>query len=186
MKQPNSLLGKDKMSFLLDQLGSVVDVEGDVIEAGVYLGGSLYMIAQYLKDWSHKKIFGYDTFEGLPESESVHLTEGRFRSNFETVQQSFIDSGLTNVELVKGYFPDTCKNTLVSFAHLDMDLYKPTIRSLVHLNTVMNVKGIIVLDDYKFEQTPGIEKAVNMFLSDSNSFKIKAFDKNQIVLQKVK
>ena len=186
MNAPSSLLGQDKLNFLLNQLHDTELVEGDIIEAGVYKGGSLYAMTQYVGSWSPKNIFGYDTFEGLPNSESTTLVEGRFKSSFEDTVKLFSDSGFKNIKILKGYFPDTCLNELVSFAHLDMDLYIPTIKSLNHLSTIMNVNGIILLDDYKFPETPGIEKAVSYFLNDNNKFEIKAFNKYQIALQRIK
>lgn len=42
---------------------------GDVVETGVFMGGSGIMMANVMKDWDPcgRRYFGFDSFQGLPQ-----------------------------------------------------------------------------------------------------------------------
>jgi hypothetical protein len=57
-----------KFSGFLDWLKKIdADLEGDIVEAGVYRGSSILSLGLYLKEInSKKKVYGFDSFSGFP------------------------------------------------------------------------------------------------------------------------
>ena len=62
-----SLITNERIEVNLSLLERCSELEGDVIECGVYRGGNLIELAKKLKSIeSNKVVYGLDTFEGLP------------------------------------------------------------------------------------------------------------------------
>jgi hypothetical protein len=93
------------------------------------------------------KFFGFDSFEGLPEP-------WEFRDRGAFGLDGIMPVVEANVTLIKGWFDQTlCKfldNTpdMVSFAHIDCDLYTSTITVLETLRPRMRIGTQIVFDDF--------------------------------------
>jgi hypothetical protein len=89
---------RDHLAFCLNK----IRFDGMVLEFGVYKGKTLNQIASFVKP---KTVYGFDSFEGLPEYWGVvnqaEYKKGSFGVNPDTVK--FED----NIELVKGYFDET-------------------------------------------------------------------------------
>jgi len=124
-----------------------VSFKGEVLEFGVFNGSSIVQIAKKLPDM---KIFGFDSFEGLPEEwvrtkKGNSYKEGHFKVNeLPTVPD--------NVTLVKGFFNDTLPEIVkdlgdVAFLHNDSDLYSSTIFVLESLNSKIVPGTVIVFDE---------------------------------------
>jgi hypothetical protein len=98
-----------------------VNVDGLFLEFGVYTGGTINDIASIAAD---KPIFGFDSFQGLPEKWD-NMPRGIFKIDY-------LPKVRNNVKLVKGMFEDTLKPFLhehsekVAFIHMDAALYSST------------------------------------------------------------
>ena len=92
-------------------------LEGNIVECGVATGRSLLMLSYLAKcDEKERKIWGFDIFEGLPDSseEDAFANTKRLSAatendvlkmfSFSDIGQYFIDD---NVRLVKGLVQDT-------------------------------------------------------------------------------
>jgi hypothetical protein len=92
-----------------------------------------------------RRIFGFDSFEGLPEPWATY-EEGHFACTPPTVP--------ANVELVVGMFDATLAPFLathagaVALAHIDCDLYRSTRTVLDVLDPRIVAGTIIVMDEY--------------------------------------
>jgi len=141
-------------------------VAGDIVELGVYKGGSAKLICEIKGD----RVFHlFDTFEGMPQSgESDTIKEGAFSDvTIEEVKEYL--SGYKNVFLYKGLSPETAeaiKNRKISFLHLDVDLYKSTLDALQFFYPLMSSGGIIISHDYNSKSCPGVRKAFDEFFKD--------------------
>jgi len=106
---------------LLTHSISKVKFDGLFMEFGVFKGKSINYIASQIGD---KKVYGFDSFEGMPEY-FMGQPVGTFKLNNLPEVRS-------NVELVKGYFQDTLMPFLeehtekAAFIHLDAVLYSST------------------------------------------------------------
>lgn len=163
-----SLLDHERLSNLCTQLQQCLDLGGDILEIGVFKGGSLQRICETAKS-STKKIFGYDTFEGLPEPKTnldIHH-EGEFRSDFHKVQELL--APYKNCQLIKGEFPASIQaHSAICFAHVDVDLYHCVLESLNAIWDLVTDFGIIIIDDYAAKGCPGARTAVHEFLGQEN------------------
>ena len=96
-------------------------IDGMVMEFGVASGYTIKKLAQLLPD---KTIYGFDSFKGLPEDWGTQ-SKGAFSCPVPLDLPR-------NVELIVGMFEDTLPEFLlthpgvVSFVHIDCDLYSST------------------------------------------------------------
>ncbi len=122
---------------------SLAPAEGLALEFGVATGGTLRVIAEARENG---QVFGFDSFQGLPEDWRTNLPAGTFKTD-----------GLPDVpgaELVVGLFADTLPDFLaghadpVAFLHLDADLYSSTVIVLEHVGPRLRPGSVIVFDEY--------------------------------------
>ena len=118
--------------------------QGLFLEFGVFKGKSINKIAKLR---SKNKIYGFDSFEGLPEAwDGYCVNEGYFATELPEVKE--------NVELIKGYFNTTLPLFLnthsdkISFMHIDCDLYSSTKIVLELTKERLQSGTIIVFDEY--------------------------------------
>ena len=155
---------------------------GDVAQVGIYKGGTAKMIAECFLN-SKKLVYLFDTFEGLPKKsrednnkKDVNREEKQQFTDidFKEIKEYF--SCCDNVELRKGFFPDTARgleNKQFSFVYLDADIYQSIKDGLDFFYPRMVHGGIIIFDDYQTTDWPGVEKAVHEFCMKNNIFPIK-------------
>lgn len=157
-------------------------IEGDVIELGVYRGGTTVAIAKKLKDLnSNKMLYSLDTFEGYPEITDYDkkymsgewdnkelYKKGRFSdTDYTKIENVLSKKGLDNVGLIKGRFSDSflaLVNKRFCFAFLDCDLALSYKQSLDFLIPRMNIGGIIYMQNYfpKNKERPA-NKVIELF-----------------------
>ena len=139
-----------------------VDMEGDYAEVGVFKGTTAKAICSAK---GNKNLHLFDTFDGLP---SVGKTDSEFKvkmykSDYERVCEKLSD--YPNVRIYKGLFPDTAeslKDTVFSFAHIDVDTYQSTKDCLEFFFPRTSRAGIIISHDYHME---GVKKAFEEFFT---------------------
>lgn len=119
---------------------------GHYLEFGVATGRTINMIASLLEE--DATVFGFDTFEGLPESWSGHsASEGAFK-------QKRLPKVAKNVVLKKGLFNETLpefSNTInndISFCHIDSDLYSSAKTVLDTVGSKLVSGSYILFDEY--------------------------------------
>lgn len=126
--------------------------EGLYLEFGVWKAHWLNIMAAM----KPVQFYGFDSFEGIPEDWSIYP-----KNHFSL--GGFMPRVLENVSLIKGWFDQTLPpflenhKEMVSFIHIDCDLYSSTKTILDCLRPRLRVGTIIVLDDYFIE--PGWDKA---------------------------
>lgn len=140
-------------------------MDGLILEFGVASGFTINQIARAVEG---RKVYGFDSFDGLPEDWRPDVPADSFR-------QSALPVVEPNVELVVGMFADTLPDFLekhgepVAFIHIDCDLYSSTKCVLDHLKDRMQDGTIIAFDEIRSYQ--GFEeheyKAFNEFLQET-------------------
>lgn len=101
---------------------SYVKNDGLWLEFGVCSGNTINIISSKTKN----KVYGFDSFLGLPEDWGNHQPKGTYSRNGNLPVVN------NNVELVVGLFQDTLDDFLkeheepVAYLHLDADLYSST------------------------------------------------------------
>lgn len=135
-------------------------IEGDVVEMGVYSGYTINILSELFPD---DNVYGFDSFEGLPEPWKV--------SDYKTIGTEHFDrrgslpNVNSNVTLIKGFFSDTLpvhsdKIGQIKYLHIDSDLYSSAVETFEAFNSKI-VKGtVIVFDEFcKFERPLGFDPA---------------------------
>jgi hypothetical protein len=130
----------------LDLLRRAVDwkgLDGLVLEFGVATGRTVNHLAGLL---SGQTVFGFDSFQGLPETWRTGFEAGTFAQAVPEV--------LPNVELVHGRFEQTLDGFVashpgpVALLHVDCDLYSSSVTVLRALAERIVPGSIIVFDEY--------------------------------------
>ena len=150
-------------------------IPGDIVECGVWKGGMMQLAALTLLSLGDKsrKIYLYDTFEGMPEpgekdinwdGVSAKSTWEKYQKNGEKwgdggnlseVTKTMISTNYPrdNLIFVKGMVEDTIPDHMpesISILRLDTDLYSSTLHELENLYPRLIEGGVLVIDDYGY------------------------------------
>jgi hypothetical protein len=165
----NTMLPPLKIYMLLHLLMQTRSLSGAVLEAGVWNGGSARLMADYLDSTgASKHLWLLDTFEGYDAVDSRKdgdlaekgLMKGK---SVEQVKALFAQTR-TPVHIVKGTIPGTLGTVdapEISFAHIDVNLYDPTLHATEFILERMPRGGIILFDDYNWPATYGARQAID-------------------------
>jgi O-methyltransferase len=148
-------------------------IPGDIVECGVYNGGSAGALVLPMED--DRTLWLYDSFEGLPaphptlDHTDAEPYTGQCKGNVSTalsVIQSTGFGGVINVR--EGWFKDTFLDNpaphKIAILHIDADWYEGTIRSLYNFYNFVSPGGIVILDD--FGHWEGCRRAFYEFCAD--------------------
>ncbi|WPE17753.1 TylF/MycF/NovP-related O-methyltransferase [Candidatus Thioglobus autotrophicus] len=176
----NSRIAKSLNQYELYK--KIINIPGDIVECGVYKGGSLIRMATYrdtLEVNMSRKIIAFDAFGSFPRVESK--IDDNFIDQFESeggegiaiseLKECLEYKNIKNIELIKGDINSTLEGYIVknpalkvALLHIDVDVEKPTKTILKHLYERVVPGGLIVLDDYGVIH--GETKAVDDFFAD--------------------
>jgi len=137
---------------------------GDLLELGAYMGKSAILLGQHLRDgesFTVCDLFGGEAPDGANRAETTKSYASLTRQAFERNYLSFHDvlprviEGPTSV--VPGEVaPGTCR-----FVHIDAShLYEHVYGDIGAAREILLPEGIVVLDDFRSEHTPGVSVAV--------------------------
>lgn len=137
-------LDKEPLKYVMEDILPSHEKNDLWLEFGVYTGTSI----NYISKFTEKTVYGFDSFEGLPEDWRPGFEKGRFST------EKKIPLVNENVQLIEGLFQDTLDNFLkkhrnkkVTFLHLDADLYSSTKYVLNKLKSKLKEGCIIVFDE---------------------------------------
>lgn len=162
------------------------EITGDFVECGVWRGGSSMLAALTLMSLNdcEKKIYLYDTFEGMPQPtekdvdihgvpySKIWEQEREILSvSLEDVKKNMLSTGYpeTNISLIKGMVEETLPQTApekISLLRLDTDFHDSTYHELVHLYPRLSLGGVLIIDDYGHFQ--GARSATDQYFSETN------------------
>jgi O-methyltransferase len=191
---PYTMTSVERMYALYKSVEYIVHnrVPGDFVECGVWKGGSAMLIALVLRDLgaTDRRIFLYDTFEGMSEPTGVDRSiTGEFApatwpqtmtgevsswcyAGLEEVMTNLSSTGYPRelLHFVQGKVEDTVPATLpgpVALLRLDTDWYESTYHELQHLFPLICRGGVLIIDDYGYWQ--GAKKAVDDYFRDAGT-----------------
>ena len=155
-------------------------VPGDFVEMGCYRGDTSMVLAEILQG-SEKKLWLYDSFEGLPEKEQedesatgVDFEKGALAASKRELKQRFLRSGLAVPKIVKGWFSELTDEDLpaeIALGFLDGDFYQSTRDGLELIWPRLSVGGKLLVHDYANEALPGVAKAVEEYFEKAEEIK---------------
>ena len=139
-------------------------IEGVIVEAGVFSGGSAAKFSIMTK-MLNRKMYLFDSFEGLPSNNENHdksilghsikdwFKEGSFKGSLNEVKKNIEKYGESDVcNYVQGFFENTMPQfkEKIAFAYLDVDLASSTKTCLKYLYPLLSKGGIIMSQDGDF------------------------------------
>lgn len=165
---------------------------GDFVECGVWKGGNIILLKKLIEKFNFKKkIYGFDTFEGMvePSFYDVNYNNKSAKKMFDEHKKKDIGFAMCslddvkrnikkntktdNIFLVKGKVENTFKNKKklpkkISILRLDTDFYESTKIELEILFPRLVKGGVLIVDDYGFWK--GAKKAVDEYFCDNRQF----------------
>jgi hypothetical protein len=136
---------KSRTELLAAALNEAQVPDGLYLEFGVYKGASINRLAGLRP---LVKFYGFDSFEGLPETWTMGALKGAFTLHGK------LPPVRRNVELVPGFFETTLppfvaahRDRKIAFMHVDCDLYSSTKTVLFSLRDLITEGTIIVFDE---------------------------------------
>lgn len=187
--RPYSATSLERLAATVQSVAHVArhGVPGDIVECGVWRGGSMVSVATMLRALgdTSRRLFLYDTFEGMTEpterdktlqgisAKSILDLDQRGTgywcyASLEDVQQNLASTGYPRekLEFVVGPVEQTIPARIperIALLRLDTDWYESTRHELEHLYPRLSPGGIMIIDDYGHWQ--GARAAVDEFLT---------------------
>lgn len=184
-----TMVSRGRLDHLQSCIEQVLDQEvpGDLIETGVWRGGSSILMRGVLKarGITDRTVYVADSFRGLPEPDlekfpadagDRHHTRSELAISADTVRANFERYGLLDdlVVFLEGWFSDTLpsvRDVVWSVIRLDGDMYGSTMEALTNLYPRLSVGGFLLIDDYAlpncvqaiadFREREGISETIN-------------------------
>jgi O-methyltransferase len=157
-------------------------IPGDIVECGVWNGGSAAIMGAATMDEPFQKelrtIWLFDSFEGLPppgekdgDLERKNYFPGWNTGNVRLVREVFEKIGYPSekLKIVPGWFAETLIREPIKdivILHVDADWYESVKTVLEILYNRVVPGGFVVLDDYGL--WPGCRRAVSDYFSENH------------------
>lgn len=187
-----TMTSRERMYALFKAVAYIVEanVDGALVECGVWRGGSSMLMALALLEFgiNERKLYLYDTYAGMskPTDEDYPLSDPSEKATatwnatqkqdhnewcfvpLEEVEHNMLATGYpkNNIVLVKGRVEETIPRscpTAISLLRLDTDWYESTKHELCHLYPIVKRKGVVIIDDYGC--LGGAKKAVDEYFA---------------------
>ena len=188
--RPYTMTSPERLYALIQAVRYVsgASIPGDIVECGVWRGGSMMAAALTLTECndSSRQLFLFDTFEGMsPPTEHDVAIDGQSATKLldshektesdavwayatlERVRDAMSSTGYSpdKVHFVQGKVEDTIPGQApqrIALLRLDTDWYESTRHELEHLFPRLVRGGVLIIDDYGHWK--GARKAVDEYL----------------------
>lgn len=192
--RPYTMTSNENMYALYMAIKYIADnnIPGDLIECGVWKGGSAMLMAYTLLENENKtkNIYLYDTFAGMAEPSEIDISrvnsssaykiwKKRKKKNYNAWCYSSFNEVSANmlktkyprkkIFLVEGKVENTIPKIApekISLLRLDTDWYKSTKHELIHLFPRLSKGGVLIIDDYGSWE--GARKATDGYIQKNN------------------
>ena len=191
--RPRTMTAPEKLNALILATRYVArhDIPGDIVECGVWRGGSMQAAARTLIEAgdTDRHLHLYDTFEGMPpptdrdrrhdgrSAADLLATHGRDAgvwavATLDDVREGLRETGYPqdNIHYHPGRVEDTVPAVMpdrISILRLDTDWYESTWHELRHLYSRLSPGGVLLIDDYGWWD--GARQAVDEWLAETGT-----------------
>ena len=166
-------IDEHELEIILRELEKAISSEGHTVEFGCYVGTTSVPMAKRLAA-TDKKLYVYDSFEGLPEKTiedqspaGLQFKSGELAASKKQLIKNFKQADLPLPVINKGWFSEISNEQVpqsICFAYLDGDYYLSVLDPLKLIWNKLSPGAIILVDDYANEALPGASKAVDYWL----------------------
>ena len=170
---------KQRLEVILRQLANVLNknIPGDVAEFGCYVGTTSLFLRRLLDaTGSDKQFHVYDSFSGLPaktiKDASVAGSDfkaGELKAAKRELVRNFRHASLKPPVIHKGWFSELEEKEIpdvLAFVFIDGDFYSSIMESLERVWGRLSKDGVVLIDDYKRSNLPGVTRAVEDFFQN--------------------
>lgn len=177
-----TMIWKEMFEMSLRHFDKINNVEGDIVECGVWRGGYSIFLSHLFSD---KNVWVCDSFEGFQPLNSAkydfkgerHTPEfshgacGPLSISLEEVKANFAMYGLKDdprIKYLKGFVKDTLPTSgieKISLLRVDVDAYSATLEVLDELYYKVQPGGYIIFDDANLVES---FEAIKFFLKREN------------------
>lgn len=170
------------------------NIDGDFVECGVWKGGNIILFKLIADQQQlNKKIYAFDTFEGMPEPGGMdfdlknidakktfnkykdkdikwcYSTLDEVKSNIKSFDKNYIDF----YSFIKGKVEETLNDeknlpNKISLLRLDTDFFESTKKELEILFPKLVSGGVLIIDDYGHWK--GAKRAVDEYFELEKNF----------------
>ncbi|MEG4498444.1 TylF/MycF/NovP-related O-methyltransferase [Microcoleus sp. F10-C6] len=196
---PYTMTSKEALFALYTSVNYVLDrnIPGDIVECGVWRGGSSLLAALILqaRKVSDRKLYLYDTFNGMTAPTEIDVDKRgnvgfemmeKYADNIgwcyallEEVQATFFAHNFEfEIHYVQGDVLETSKTTkpeTISVLRLDTDWYESTAAELEQFYPRLSTGGVLIIDDYG--AWAGSRQATDEYFSKVPAPMLKRIDK---------
>jgi hypothetical protein len=182
---PYTMTSTERIHALITAVRHIVGsgIPGDLVECGVWKGGSVMAMALTLLQLQNqdRALYLFDTFSGMtaPSDRDVDylgqpaqtiLEDVRCAATQEEVEAAVFGTGYdrANIHFVSGAVEETIPDQapgMIALLRLDTDWYQSTRHELFHLFPRLTPGGVIIVDDYGHWH--GARQAVDEYLADN-------------------
>jgi O-methyltransferase len=168
--RPNTLVDVYRCFDLWQLVAEVAKLpSGDIIEIGVWRGGTGCLIAHRAKlTGIQAKVYLCDTFRGVVKAGSSdrHYAGGEHADTSEAIVTDLAKRlALDNIKILRGTFPEETGHVVAAesfrLCHIDVDVYESGRDILAWVWPRLVRGGMVVFDDYGCLSTGGITRLVN-------------------------
>lgn len=159
----NTLVDQYKCYELWEQLGQLRHVPGDVLEVGVWRGGTGVLMARRAKDLGMElTAFLCDTFAGVAKAgdEDPWYKGGEHADTSPETVRALASREGVEVSILVGMFPEDTGAQVAErrfrLVHIDVDVYDSARDTLEWAWPRLNVGGVVVWDDYGAFECEGV------------------------------
>ena len=159
-----TMVRPDEFKTIFKHYSKISEIEGDVVECGVWRGGFSIFLSYVFQD---KNIWVCDSYEGFQPLETAkhyynkerhtptytHNAVGPLGISLEEVQSHFKTYGLGDeerIKFLKGFVKDTLPTSgieQISLLRIDVDAYSATLETLEEVYDKVQPGGYIIFDD---------------------------------------
>ena len=187
----NTRVDEYKAYSLWQMVEQVKHLEGDLLEVGVWRGGSGCLLAyKCQQEKVDAKVYLCDTYEGVVKAgdKDYFWTGGEVSdTSVERVEKLLRQFSLENFQVLKGMFPEDTGHHLTSkkfrMCHIDVDVYQSAKDTLNWVWGKLEVGGVIVFDDYGHIQCDGITELVQEESKKADRFVIHNLAGHAIIIK---
>lgn len=159
-------------------------IPGDIVEFGVARGYNIDLLASVCEEiGSSRRIFGFDSFEGLPEPapgrDIPSYRKGQYAVPLAAALERVRADERPNIRLIQGWLADTLKEEpalsipKIAYARIDVDLYQSTLECLDYLAPRLVDHAVLVFDEWTYDLETGETRALFEWSRDHPEFRFK-------------
>jgi hypothetical protein len=137
--------------------------KGDLVELGAYMGKSAILLGRHLRageEFTVCDLFGGEAPDGANKAETAKSYSSLTRQAFERNYLSFHDSLPRVIEAPSSVISTEVAAGSCRFVHIDAShLYEHVRDDIGAARDLLQPDGVVVLDDFRSEHTPGVSVA---------------------------